>query len=441
MAQLLKSGPTDVRQNQYQDVKTRIHEQLLNRLNLERLSQIRREEAEPELRSVIASLLEKEAEKTPLSLYERESVVVDVLNELFGLGPLEALLLDPEISDILVNRYDQVYIEKNGVLEPVDAVFKDDRHLMRIIERIVSTVGRRIDESQPMVDARLLDGSRVNAIIPPLALDGPVLSIRRFRTDKLGSADLVRSQSITDPMVAFLKACVACRLNVIISGGTGAGKTTLLNILSSFISDKERIVTIEDAAELSLRQRHVIRLETRPANIEGKGAIKQRQLVINSLRMRPDRIVVGEVRGEEAVDMLQAMNTGHDGSLTTIHANTPRDALYRLDTMVAMANLNLPDKAIRHQIASAIDLIVQVARMSDGTRRVTQISEITGMEGDVITMQDIFVFERSGLNAEGKVVGRFKATGIRPKCAERLASSGMHLTPQLFEHVQPVNAK
>jgi|SRR5688572_29287673 len=441
MAQLLKSGPTDVRQNQYQDVKTRIHEQLLNRLNLERLSQIRREEAEPELRSVIASLLEKEAEKTPLSLYERESVVVDVLNELFGLGPLEALLLDPEISDILVNRYDQVYIEKNGVLEPVDAVFKDDRHLMRIIERIVSTVGRRIDESQPMVDARLLDGSRVNAIIPPLALDGPVLSIRRFRTDKLGSADLVRSQSITDPMVSFLKACVACRLNVIISGGTGAGKTTLLNILSSFISEKERIVTIEDAAELSLRQRHVIRLETRPANIEGKGAIKQRQLVINSLRMRPDRIVVGEVRGEEAVDMLQAMNTGHDGSLTTIHANTPRDALYRLDTMVAMANLNLPDKAIRHQIASAIDLIVQVARMSDGTRRVTQISEITGMEGDVITMQDIFVFERTGLNAEGKVVGRFKATGIRPKCAERLASSGMHLTPQLFEHVQPVNAK
>ena len=441
MAQLLKSGPTDVRQNQYQDVKTRIHEQLLNRLNLERLSQIRREEAEPELRSVIASLLEKEAEKTPLSLYERESVVVDVLNELFGLGPLEALLLDPEISDILVNRYDQVYIEKNGVLEPVDAVFKDDRHLMRIIERIVSTVGRRIDESQPMVDARLLDGSRVNAIIPPLALDGPVLSIRRFRTDKLGSADLVRSQSITDPMVSFLKACVACRLNVISSGGTGAGKTTLLNILSSFISEKERIVTIEDAAELSLRQRHVIRLETRPANIEGKGAIKQRQLVINSLRMRPDRIVVGEVRGEEAVDMLQAMNTGHDGSLTTIHANTPRDALYRLDTMVAMANLNLPDKAIRHQIASAIDLIVQVARMSDGTRRVTQISEITGMEGDVITMQDIFVFERTGLNAEGKVVGRFKATGIRPKCAERLASSGMHLTPQLFEHVQPVNAK
>ena len=438
MQPLLKSGPTDVRQTQYQDVKTRIHEQLLNRLNLERLSQIRRDEAEPELRSVIASLLEKESEKTPLSLYERESVVVDVLNELFGLGPLEALLLDPEISDILVNRFDQVYIEKNGMLEPVQAVFKDDRHLMRIIERIVSTVGRRIDESSPMVDARLLDGSRVNAIIPPLALDGPVLSIRRFRTDKLGAQDLVKSLSITEPMMSFLRAAVGCRLNIIISGGTGAGKTTLLNVLSSFISDKERIVTIEDAAELTLRQRHVVRLETRPANIEGKGAIRQRQLVINSLRMRPDRIVVGEVRGDEAVDMLQAMNTGHDGSLTTVHANTPRDALYRLDTMVAMANLNLPDKAIRHQIASAINLIVQVARMSDGSRRVTQISEITGMEGDVITMQDIFVFERTGLAPTGRVTGRFRATGIRPKCSERLAASGIQLPAQLFEHLEPV---
>src|SRR5688500_4543494 len=432
MAQLLKSGPTDVRQHQYQDVKTRIHEQLLNRLNLERLSQIRREEAEPELRSVIASLLEKEAEKTPLSLYERESVVVDVLNELFGLGPLEALLLDPEISDILVNRYDQVYIEKNGVLEPVDAVFKDDRHLMRIIERIVSTVGRRIDESQPMVDARLLDGSRVNAIIPPLALDGPVLSIRRFRTDKLGSADLVRSQSITDPMVSFLKACVACRLNVIISGGTGAGKTTLLNVLSSFISDKERIVTIEDAAELSLRQRHVIRLETRPANIEGKGAIKQRQLVINSLRMRPDRIIVGEVRGEEAVDMLQAMNTGHEGSLTTIHANTPRDALARLETMIAMAELNLPDRAVRQQIASAINLIVQVSRLPDGSRRVTSICEVTGMEGPVITTQDLFVFERQGYDEKNRVRGIFRPVGIRPKFTEKLESYGIRFDPDMF---------
>ena len=439
MQPLLKSStPVDLRVSQYQDVKTRVHEQLLNRLNLERLSQIRREEAEPELRTVIGNLLEKESEKTPLSLYERESIVVDVLNELFGLGPLEALLLDPDISDILVNRYDQIYIEKNGVLEPVDLVFKDDRHLMRIIERIVSTVGRRIDESSPMVDARLLDGSRVNAVIPPLALDGPVLSIRRFRTDKLGANDLVKSLSITEPMMAFLKAAVTCRMNIIISGGTGAGKTTLLNVLSSFISDKERIVTIEDAAELTLRQHHVVRLETRPPNIEGKGAVRQRQLVINALRMRPDRIVIGEVRGEEAVDMLQAMNTGHDGSLTTIHANTPRDALYRLDTMVAMANLNLPDRAIRHQVASAINLIVQIARMSDGTRRVTQITEIVGMQEDVIAMQDIFVFEKTGVTPEGAVIGRFRSTGIRPKCSDRIAASGIHMPAEIFEHLQKV---
>jgi len=429
----------DLKSKQYQEVKSRLHEQLLNRLNLERLAEVRREDAEPELRSVIGALLEKEAEKTPLSLYERENLVVDVLNELFGLGPLEELLADPDISDILVNRHDQIYIEKNGLLEPVDAVFKDDRHLMRIIERIVSSVGRRIDESSPMVDARLQDGSRVNAIIPPLALDGPVLSIRRFRTDRLGAADLVANLALTEPMLAFLQAGVGCRLNIIISGGTGAGKTTLLNVLSSFISDKERVVTIEDAAELTLKQRHVVRLETRPANIEGKGAIRQRQLVINALRMRPDRIVVGEVRGDEAVDMLQAMNTGHDGSLTTVHANTPRDALYRLDTMVAMANLNLPERAIRHQIASAVNLIVQVSRMSDGSRRITQISEITGMEGDVITMQDIFIFERTGMNAAGKVTGRFRATGIRPKASERLAASGVELPMQLFEHVHAIH--
>jgi pilus assembly protein CpaF len=306
---------------------------------------------------------------------------------------------------------------------------------MRIIERIVSSVGRRIDESSPMVDARLKDGSRVNAIIPPLALDGACLSIRRFRTDRLGAQDLVNSKSITDSMMTFLKAAVACRLNILISGGTGAGKTTLLNVISSFISDKERVVTIEDAAELMLRQRHVVRLETRPANIEGKGAIRQRQLVINALRMRPDRIVVGEVRGEEAVDMLQAMNTGHDGSLTTIHANTPRDALYRLDTMVAMADLNLPDKAIRHQVASAINVVCQVSRMADGTRRVTAISEITGMEGDVITMQDIFLFERTGLSPQGKVIGRFRATGIRPKASEKLAASGITLPMSMFEEV------
>ncbi len=433
----LKSG-AEIRHSQYQEVKQRVHEQLLGRLNLERLSQVRRTEAEPEIRSVIASLLEKEAEKTPLSLYEREAIIVDVLNELFGLGPLEALLVDPDVSDILVNRFDQIYIEKHGVLEPVAAVFRDDRHLMRIIERIVSTVGRRIDESSPMVDARLLDGSRVNAVIPPLSIDGPVLSIRRFRTDKLGAADLVRGQSLTQPMLTFLKAAVAGRLNILVSGGTGAGKTTLLNILSGFISDKERIVTIEDAAELVLRQRHVIRLETRPANIEGKGAVRQRQLVINALRMRPDRIVVGEVRGDEALDMLQAMNTGHDGSLTTVHANTPRDALYRLDTMVAMANLNLPERAIRNQVASAIHLIVQIARQSDGKRYITQVTEITGMEGDVIALQDIFVFERTGLNQQGRVTGRFRATGVRPKCSERLISSGAELPADLFEHLEVV---
>jgi len=429
----------DIRHSYYQEVKARIHTALLNRLNLERLGQIKREDAEPELRGVIASLLEKETVTTPLSLLERDSLVGDVLNELFGLGPLEAILVDPDVSDILVNRYDQIYVEKHGKLETIDAVFKDDRHLMRIIERIVSTVGRRIDESSPMVDARLLDGSRVNAIIPPLAIDGPVLSIRRFRTDKLGAQDLVNTKSLTEPMLTFLKAGVGSRLNVVISGGTGAGKTTLLNVLSSFIHDTERVITIEDAAELMLRQRHVIRLETRPANIEGKGAIRQRQLVINSLRMRPDRIVVGEVRGEEAVDMLQAMNTGHDGSLTTIHANTPRDALYRLDTMVAMASLNLPDKAIRQQVASAINLICQVSRMADGTRKVTSISEITGMEGDVITMQDIFVFERTGINDKGKVTGRFRATGIRPKASERLAASGIKLPMELFEHVEVIN--
>jgi pilus assembly protein CpaF len=435
----MNASGLDIRHSYYQEIKARIHTALLNRLNLERLSQIKREDAEPELRSVIASLLEKETVTTPLSLLERDSLVGDVLNELFGLGPLEAILVDPEVSDILVNRYDQIYVEKNGKLETVDAMFKDDRHLMRIIERIVSTVGRRIDESSPMVDARLLDGSRVNAIIPPLAIDGPVLSIRRFRTDKLGAQDLVNTKSLTEPMLTFLKAGVACRLNVVISGGTGAGKTTLLNVLSSFIHDTERVITIEDAAELLLRQRHVVRLETRPANIEGKGAIRQRQLVINALRMRPDRIVVGEVRGEEAVDMLQAMNTGHDGSLTTIHANTPRDALYRLDTMVAMASLNLPDKAIRQQVASAINLICQVSRMADGTRKVTSISEITGMEGDVITMQDIFVFERTGLNEKGKVTGRFRATGIRPKASDRLAASGIKLPMELFEHVDVIN--
>jgi pilus assembly protein CpaF len=427
-----------MRNPHYQLIKSRVHQELLNRLNLERLNNIRRQDAEPEIRGLIVDMLETESQKTPLSLFERENLIVDVLDELFGLGPLEALLKDRDISDILVNRHDQVFIERNGMLEETPIVFKDDRHLMQIIERIVSSVGRRIDESSPMVDARLQDGSRVNAIIPPLALDGPVLSIRRFRTDRLGAQDLVERESLTQPILDFLHAAVSAKLNIIVSGGTGAGKTTLLNILSSFISEKERVVTIEDAAELMLRQRHVVRLETRPANIEGKGVVRARDLVVNALRMRPDRIVVGEVRAAEALDMLQAMNTGHDGSLTTIHANSPRDALYRLDTMVAMANLNIPDRAVRQQIASAVDLIVQVTRMSDGRRRVTAVSEITGMEQDVITMQEIFLFERTGLTPDGRVTGRFRATGIRPKCSDKLGAAGHPLPIEMFDHVKMV---
>jgi len=424
----------DVRNSQYQELKERIHRALLNRLNLDRLNRVGRSEAEPELRGLIIGLLDAEKETTPLSLAERESLITDVFHELFGLGPLEALLADDSVSDILVNRSNQIYVERNGKLEETSLTFKDDQHLLRIIERIVSSVGRRVDESSPMVDARLLDGSRVNAVIPPLALDGPVLSIRRFRTDRLGANDLVERLSLTQPMLDLLKYAVAARLNILVSGGTGAGKTTFLNVLSSFISDRERIVTIEDAAELVLRQRHVVRLETRPSNIEGKGAVKQRQLVINALRMRPDRIVVGEVRGEEALDMLQAMNTGHDGSLTTIHANSPRDALYRLDTMVAMTNLNIPDRAVKQQVASAVNLVVQLTRLSDGHRRVTAITELTGMEQDVITMQDIYLFDRTGLLPDGRVSGVFRATGIRPKCAAQLATAGFAMPPEMFEH-------
>ncbi len=431
-------GNVDTRGVYYQNLKSRIHQELLNRLDLDRLTRMQRDEAEPEIRGLITGMIERESASMPLSLFEREALISDVVNELFGLGPLEVLLRDPSISDILVNRHDQVYVEREGKLEETDVVFKDDRHLMQIIERIVSSVGRRIDESSPMVDARLADGSRVNAVIPPLALDGPAMSIRRFRTDRLGAQDLVARDSWTEPMLEFLSIAIASRLNLIVSGGTGSGKTTLLNVLSGFIGAHERVVTIEDAAELKLRQRHVVRLETRPANIEGKGAVRARELVVNALRMRPDRIIVGEVRSEEALDMLQAMNTGHDGSLTTVHANTQRDALYRLDTMVAMANLNIPERAIRQQIASAINLIVQVSRMSDGTRKVTGISEITGMEGDVITMQEIFVFERTGIGADGKVLGRFRATGIRPKCAERMAAAGTRLRLDMFDHVKEV---
>jgi pilus assembly protein CpaF len=421
---------------QYLDLRASVHRKLLNRLNLEALANADRARAEGEIRSLLSLLLSEES--TPINLSERETLFAEVLDDVFGLGPLEPLLRDPAVSDILVNTYRNVFVERKGVLERVTATFQDDAHLMRVIDRIVSRIGRRVDDSSPMVDARLADGSRVNAIIPPLAVDGPLLSIRRFPADRLRAEDLVTLGAMTQPMLDFLSACVKARLNCLISGGTGAGKTTLLNVLSSFISSRERIVTIEDAAELQMHQEHVVRLETRPANIEGKGAIKQRQLVVNALRMRPDRIVVGEVRSEEALDMLQAMNTGHDGSLTTIHANGPREALYRLDTMVAMANLNIPEKAIRQQISSAVNMVVQISRMADGTRKVTAVSELTGMEGEVITMQDIFLFERSGLGPDGKVRGRFRATGIRPKCAERLASSGVHLPMDMFEHVKLV---
>ena len=434
----MTSHSADPRQKSYQDLKARVHNDLLNQLNLERLTQMGQKEAEPEIRRIILAIIERGNETTPLALTERETLVVDVLNELFGLGPLEALLRDQDISDILVNRFDQVYVERDGRLELTDILFRDDRHLMQIIERIVSTVGRRIDESSPMVDARLRDGSRVNAIIPPLAIDGPSLSIRRFRTGRVGAEDMVGRETMTQPMLDFLRAAVACRLNIIVSGGTGAGKTTLLNVLSGFISNLERVVTIEDAAELMMRQRHVVRLETRPPNIEGKGAVRQRDLVVNALRMRPDRIIVGEVRSDEALDMLQAMNSGHDGGLTTIHANSPRDALYRLDTMVAMANLNLPERAVRQQIASAVNLVIQVTRLSDGTRKVTAITEVTGMEGEMISTQDIFVFDRTGLRRDGKVCGRFRATGIRPRCTERLLSFGVQLPIDMFEHVTQV---
>ena len=421
---------------QYLELRANVHRKLLNRLNLEALAQTDRSRAEGEIRALLSQLLTEEA--TPINLSERETLFAEILDDVFGLGPLEPLLRDPSINDILVNTYKQVFVERRGVLERVSATFQDDKHLLRVIDRIVSSVGRRIDDSSPMVDARLLDGSRVNAIIPPLAVDGPLLSIRRFPAERLKADDLVGFKALTAPMLNFLAACVKGRLNCLISGGTGAGKTTLLNVLSSYISEHERIVTIEDAAELQLRQEHVARLETRPANVEGKGAVKQRQLVVNALRMRPDRIVIGEVRSEEALDMLQAMNTGHDGSLTTVHANTPRDALSRIETMIAMGATNLPERAMRQQIAAAIQIVIQQTRLSDGTRKVVSISEITGMEGDVITMQEIFMFEKAGVTQEGKVVGRFRATGVRPKACDRLKASGIHLPPDMFEGVTEV---
>ncbi len=416
---------------QYQDIKFSVHRKLLDRINLEALAARSLEQARQDIRPAVSKILNEE--KTPLSLVEKEQLVEEVLDEVFGLGPLEPLLRDRTVSDILVTTPKIVYVERAGKLERTGITFKDDAHLTRIIERVVSRVGRRVDESSPMVDARLPDGSRVNAVIPPLAVDGPLLSIRRFGTSPLQPVDLIRNQSITDPMLELLKCCVKARLNVIISGGTGAGKTTFLNMLSGFISANERIVTIEDAAELQLRQPHVARLETRPANIEGKGAIMQRQLLVNALRMRPDRIVVGEVRGEEALDMLQAMNTGHDGSLTTVHANSPRDAISRLEVMVSMSNANINVRSIRQQVASAVDLFVQISRLSDGSRRVTHLTECVGMEGEQVTTQDIFLFERSGISKDGRVMGRFHATGVRPKFSERLKAAGLDLPPSIFQ--------
>jgi pilus assembly protein CpaF len=413
-----------------QELKLRIHRRLVERLNLDALREHDADESRAEVRATVRGLLAQEP--TPLNTGERRVVIEQILDEVFGLGPLEPLLADPTISDILVNTFDRVFIERDGRVEPTAVKFRDDQHLLQVIDRIVSAVGRRIDDSSPMVDARLEDGSRVNAIIPPLAVDGPHLSIRKFRRDVLADADLIRNATIDERMLEFLQGCVKARVNMLISGGTGSGKTTLLNILSSSIPDRERIVTIEDSAELQLRQAHVVRLETRPPNIEGMGEVKQRELVINTLRMRPDRIIVGEVRGAEALDMLQAMNTGHDGSLTTLHANSPRDALARLETMISMAGLDLPEKGMRQQIASALDVVVHLARLSDGKRRVTRVGEVVGMEGDIITMQDLFVFDRHGIDEDGAVIGDFRATGIRPKCAERLQHHGIDLAHTLF---------
>lgn len=416
-----------------QRIKTSVHKELIQRVDLDKLGELQETPgAQQQLFAVIQQIINEQG--VPLSQTERDRLAQEVVDEVFGFGPLEPLLKDDTISDILVNTYNSIYVERRGILEKTTLTFQDNRHLLHIIDKIVSAVGRRIDESSPMVDARLPDGSRVNAIIPPLAVDGPILSIRRFGSSPLGAEDLLRFQALTPPMLEFLKGCVRARLNIVISGGTGSGKTTLLNTLSSYISERERIVTIEDSAELQLRQEHVVRLETRPPNVEGKGAIRQRELVINALRMRPDRVVLGEVRGEETLDMLQAMNTGHDGSLTTIHSNTPRDALARLETMAMMGEVRIAEKAIRAQIAAAVHIIVQASRMSDGTRRITHITELTGAFSDVISMQDIFLFEKKGIGPNGKVKGRFYATGIVPKCADKLLSAGIPIPVGMADH-------
>jgi pilus assembly protein CpaF len=415
----------------FEKFKTDVHRALLSQIDLEKLSSSNNGKARQAVANMVQEIITDQ--RVPLNVTEKERIQSDLLDEVFGLGPLEPLLNDRTISDILVNNKNLVFIERAGILQKTDVKFRDDRHLLQIIERIVSRVGRRVDESSPMVDARLPDGSRVNAIIPPLALDGPSISIRRFGTMPINAEALIERKSISPEMFEVLTAAVRARISILISGGTGAGKTTFLNVLSKYIPPTERLVTIEDAAELQLAQENIVRLETRPPNVEGNGAIRQRQLLINSLRMRPDRIIVGEVRGEEAFDMLQAMNTGHEGSMTTIHANTSRDALARLESMVAMANINLPDRAVRQQITSAISIVVQVSRMSDGTRKVTAISEITGMDENVISMQDIFTFVRKGIGPNGKVVGTFQPSRIRPKFLERLRVAGILLPTDLFE--------
>jgi len=414
----------------YQGLKNGIHRYLLDKIDLKKIF-TPDDQTRPQVFAVVQEVVSRL--NVPLSGPEKERLALEVTDEIFRLGPLEPLMQDPTVSDILVNGAKEVYVERAGVLEETKVIFKDDAHLTRIVQKIVAAVGRRIDESSPMVDARLADGSRVNVILPPLAIDGPHLSIRRFGHTPVTEDDLLANQTLTAPMLGLLKLAVSARLNVVISGGTGAGKTSLLNVLSGYISAKERIVTIEDSAELQLKQRHVVRLECRPPDADGKGAVHARQLVINSLRMRPNRIIMGEVRGEEALDMLQAMNTGHDGSLTTVHANSPRDALSRMETMAMMANLNIAERAIRKQITSAISLVLQVARFSDGTRRVTHITEVTGMEADVISLQDLFVFERHGISPDGRIVGVFSATGVRPKFAERLKAAGLDLPPNMFD--------
>lgn len=413
-------------------LKTTVHHELIKRVDLEQLSSIQNDAGGRQKLLVTISQLMGE-QNVPLSATDRDLLSKEVMDEVFGLGPLEPLLNDPTVSDILVNTHNLVFVERRGVIEETNIVFRDNAHLMHIIDKIVSAVGRRIDESSPMVDARLLDGSRVNIVIPPLAVDGPLMSIRRFGSSPLCAEDLLRHRAITPAMLELLKCAVKARLNIVVSGGTGAGKTTLLNVLSGFISNAERIVTIEDSAELQIKQRHVARLECRPPNVEGKGAIRQRELVINALRMRPDRIILGEIRGEEALDMLQAMNTGHDGSITTVHANNPRDAIARLETMAMMGSVALPEKAIRAQIASAVHLIVQASRMSDGSRRITHISEVTGTSGEVVSMQDLFVFEKLGLGPGGKVKGRFYGTGIVPKFAEKLKAAGIPIGLNLLD--------